>query len=355
LSDTKKILIVGPVLPPLGGISVHIDRLYKLLKFDYKIDFIDDSKNVKTGIYNFRRNSIKIYFKKILNSDILFIHSGSKLLKTIHIVVGKLLLKKIVITIHGYGNKRNYILKAIDSLIYNFSNKIIIVNSSIYKKIILKRKKCVLQNAYLPPNIDDEPQLPDSVLNLLENSRLNNEIVISANASNLSYFNHEDLYGLDMCVELSKYLVSKNHSILFIFFLSSFSDGNPLYSSALQKIKDYNLQSKFIIIIGYHSFVRLIIYSDIIVRPTNIDGDSLSVRESLLFNKITIASDAVERPKEVVLFSNRDQNDFNIKVELSCKKITDSVFEKKYNDINLIVENQKKFYRKIYKNILDEV
>jgi glycosyltransferase involved in cell wall biosynthesis len=46
--------------------------------------------------------------------------------------------------------------------------------------------------------------------------------------------------------------------------------------------------------------------SDIFIRATNTDGDSISVREALSMGTSVVASDASPRPKGVVLFANRD-------------------------------------------------
>ena len=45
---------------------------------------------------------------------------------------------------------------------------------------------------------------------------------------------------------------------------------------------------------------------NIFVRPTNTDGDSVSLREALHYGMPTVASDAVPRPEGTILFRNRD-------------------------------------------------
>jgi hypothetical protein len=87
--------------------------------------------------------------------------------------------------------------------------------------------------------------------------------------------------------------------------------------------------------------------SDIIVRPTNTDGDSLTIREGLFLNKKVLASDVVKRPEGVVLFKNRDLNDMEEKVE---KLIQEKDLNKdSSNDKNQfkIIEEFKKFYTEL--------
>ena len=38
--------MIGPVPPPTGGVSIHIWRLYHLLKADFDIEFVDEFKVV---------------------------------------------------------------------------------------------------------------------------------------------------------------------------------------------------------------------------------------------------------------------------------------------------------------------
>jgi len=69
------------------------------------------------------------------------------------------------------------------------------------------------------------------------------------------------------------------------------------------------MQSSFLLINEKASFVKLIEQSDMVIRPTNTDGDSLTIREGLYLNKIVLASDIVQRPEGTKLFKTRDAED----------------------------------------------
>jgi glycosyltransferase involved in cell wall biosynthesis len=49
---------------------------------------------------------------------------------------------------------------------------------------------------------------------------------------------------------------------------------------------------------------------DLFVRPTNTDGDSVSIREALHLGLPVVASDAVSRPEVCSIFATRDMDDF---------------------------------------------
>jgi hypothetical protein len=63
------------------------------------------------------------------------------------------------------------------------------------------------------------------------------------------------------------------------------------------------------------SFSKLIELSDIVIRPTNADGDSLSIREALYFQKPIIASDVVKRPTGTITFKTRNFDDFMLQLK----------------------------------------
>lgn len=321
MKKTTKILITGPVPPPAGGISIHIQRLCYLLKDEFTFDLIDESSIKKEGIFNIKSLNPIIYFKKVIKSDLLFVQSGNKLFKKIHILTGRLLAKKVIITLHGYGPRRKQPFRAIDGIFFNMAHKIILVNPEIAIRVPLPKDKCIVQHAFLPPIIENEPPLPSMVSNWLTNAKNLKRIIICANASRLDFNNNQDLYGLDMCIEAVKHLVEKRIPVSFVFTVSSLENGIEYFNKNLQMISDLKLQDHFMLISEKLSFVRLIEKADIVIRPTNTDGDALTVREAIYLKKQTIASDVVERPAGTILFKTRDITDMEMKLENAIKNM----------------------------------
>jgi hypothetical protein len=96
-------------------------------------------------------------------------------------------------------------------------------------------------------------------------------------------------------------------------------------------IKKLNLNECFLLLNENLSFVRLIEQADIVLRPTNTDGDALTIREALYLNKTVIASDVVKRPSGTILFKSRDTNDLEIKIMENISRIS-QMPEKQLND-----------------------
>ena len=345
------VLITGPLPPPAGGISVHIWRLKHLLENDFNLDFIDEAKDKKNNYFNIKSLNIFKYLKRIIASDVLFIHSGNKLLKKLHIITGKLFGKKIIITLHGYGPRRKMPFRAIDAAVFKLADKIILVNSDIYKKLSLPLDKCIVKHAFLPPVMSEEPSLPEYINEQIKIARQQNKIIICANASRLDTHNNQDLYGLDICVETIRRLVNKGIPVYFVFTVSSLSKGENRFNEAQSLIKNYKLEDHFLLVNERLSFVKLIENSDIVLRPTNTDGDALTVREALFLGKKVLASDVVERPEGTNLFKTRD-------IDSLEKQLESLINEKKSNavkNLNETSENDSNSLKDFYSTLISNL
>jgi glycosyltransferase involved in cell wall biosynthesis len=100
VTDTKKILLIGPYPPPAGGVSIHIERLlrksidqsFELAVFDAgKFRFIN-----KSG----KRQTIFRAINYFLQAKIVHIHISNAFKIFIGLIV-KLFGKKLIYTIHN--------------------------------------------------------------------------------------------------------------------------------------------------------------------------------------------------------------------------------------------------------------
>lgn len=301
--------------PPAGGISIHIHRLQHVLAAQYNVILVDESRIQKPGIFNLFTFQFSKYLKLIKQSDLLFIHSGNRFFKKLHIIMGRIFRKKILITIHGYGKKRPGIFRRWDEVIYGLAHQIILVNKEIYQKVQLPPGKCVIRNAFLPPIMEEEKALPAQVQERIKTSRSQGKLILSNNASRLDTFKGQDLYGLDICLKAVHQLVNEGINVDCIFCVSSLSNGKERFDAAQAYIKANQLESNFFLVNEKMSFVQLIAQSDLILRTTNTDGDSLTIREALYLKKPVLASDVVKRPTGTNLFICRDQEDLNYELK----------------------------------------
>lgn len=300
----KKLLIIGPFPPPYGGVSIHIKRLNALLSINFEIFKIDESNHKKANIFNLRSFHIIEYFRLVAKSNIIHIHSGHYLLRIIHFCTSKIFNKKLIITIHSYDERdKTFLEKYMDRLIFKYSYRVIFVSEEISQKFALKNS--FIKNAFLPPILSGEDPLPINIIYWIKFKRDKGYLICCANASRLDRFNNQDLYGLDLSIEASKQCREENIKIAFVFVVSDTTGAIDikLYENLIHQ---YDLANLFFLYKLPLSFIKLIELSDIILRPTNTDGDALTVREGLFLDKKVIASDVAKRPLNTYIFKNRD-------------------------------------------------
>ena len=184
----------------------------------------------------------------------------------------------------------------------------------------LERQKEYLCRLFLPPSLENEDELPNELEEILEkNKNKENKIVIS-NAYRLDWHNNEDLYGFDLLLKVAKTVKKNKLKIFIVLIISSGEENTSLLKKYNNQINNENLSSVVVLLPYAVSFVKLILRSDLVIRATNTDGDSLSIREALHLKIPVIASDVVERPSGTILFKNRDSEDLYEKIIANIDK-----------------------------------
>ena len=339
------LLLIGPLPEPKGGVSIHIQRLGRILEKDFKVHYIDESRVIKPGLYNIRSRKISPYLQLIRSADIVHIQSSLTILRCFHLLIAKILFRKRVLaTIHSiWGKSESEIL--LIRLTLKLADRVIAVNSNILE--ILKPANSIVQPAFIPPDLDMEPGLPDQVSSWLEKQRKQSRKIIAGNAFRIELYEGQDLYGIDLCLDMMQRLVhGEGLPISLIFMVSSLDRAGKILEEYLMQIKELGLEDHILLACINLSFVRLLTHTDIVIRPTCTDGDALTIREALYLGKPVIASDVIERPTNTIIFRNRDATDFSEKVlsVISGRHPTTA------NDETL--ESYRDFYLALYRQIM---
>lgn len=344
----NKILFIGPLPPPSGGASLHISRMTKLIENEFDIELIDESRTIKNNQFNIRSLNLFVYLKKVLKADLIYIHSGVNILRYFHLFIGCLTFKKMILTLHSYPYTKKPVLKFMDEFFFKKADVIFVVNSEILSRLSLPPEKCVIRSAFIPPKMDTEPNLPNALVDWIDDRKSKGKKIICANAWQLKIFNNQDLYGLDICIEVTRQLIENGAEISFAFIVSSLDENKNMFLDYQKIIENSGIKENFLLFNESISFVRLIECSDIVLRPTNTDGDALTVREALFLGKKVIASDAVKRPAGTVTFKSRDVADLNRKIsEMISAEDEEGVKQPKESE-----EDYNKFYSDLlYKTI----
>lgn len=310
-----KILLIGPAPNNIGGISIHLRRLTELLSDVYVFSIIDEGRKRWSGVYNVRSLDVRKYFQIVKAADIVHIHSGVWILRLFHVLCCKTILhKRTLVTVHRDPSIESFSM--ITKFCLSLCDAVIAVNEKGYK-FLLDNNKCKYYHlpAFIPPNIETEPQLPDTITTWIEKVRKNpKNVILCSNAWNLVFHNGVDLYGLDICIDAIAMLNKTSHNYFLIFVLASNTGHQELLIQYKSKIKELGLSDNIFIYESPTSFVRLLNECDIVLRCTNTDGDAISIREALHLGKCVVASDVVERPEGTIIFKTRDVNDLVKKV-----------------------------------------
>lgn len=303
-----KVLLIGSLPPPLGGVTVHITRLTEALrKLGYLVSLLNESRNLRDDVPNVRTSSLRDYFALLRRADIVHIHSSNPGVRLYHAVAARLAGKQVVITLHSA--KSNVIGRLLYRMACAVAHRAIPVSKEIRESLGLKVEPIP---AFLPPSRSEEV-VPPELADWMEMQRREGRRVAVSNASNMRLFAGQDLYGLDMLVEcFARPDVARKYALLLV--VASVRIGADSFKALQQDIERRGLGAQIKLVNVDAPFAGIIANADAVVRATNTDGDALTVREGLWYGKRVLASDCVMRPEGTELFKTRDVDDLAIKL-----------------------------------------
>jgi len=320
-----RIGLIGSYPPPYGGVTVHIQRLMKKLD-EYPIDYVlydvaggqrERNDNRIISIHHPKLWILKYFFSG--TPEIIHNHTTDWRGQVLVGLMG-FLGKKTVSTLHSERLVKswkdyNVIKRKVIQIALQSTTSLIAVNAHIREFCLslgVDPDKVFLIPAFIPPEPDEKElhEIPQKIRDFVKT----HDPLISANAFKIKFFKGEDVYGIDLCIELCSRLKQDRDTIGFVFFLPQIGDTH--YFSHLQRrIADLHLQDNFLFVTEPYPFYPLLLKSSVFIRPTNTDGDAISVREALFFGVPSVASDVVTRPEGTILFKNRNIDDLTKKVQ----------------------------------------
>jgi glycosyltransferase involved in cell wall biosynthesis len=320
--NNHSIALIGLYPPPYGGVSIHIQRLAQLLEsrqIKYTIYDISGVSKKDPSIVVIRNVTIwLLYHSLYLREGIIHCHGYSPKTISILSLLGIIKRKVIMVTLHSFRYEQKN-MSLLDRFAFWMARKaqvnFIAVGQEIKNKIIplgLRTENVKVIPAFIPPTVRQAEidEIPQDTWAFIHSHRP----VISANAFSLRFYNNQDLYGLDMCVELCATLKSSYPDIGIIFALPDIGD-NEYFQKIKQRIAEKGINGNFFFQTKPCQFYPILMKSDVFVRPTNTDGDAVSIREALYFKVPLVTSDVVARPEGSILFKPRDFDDFISKVK----------------------------------------
>ena len=284
----KKLLVIGriPENSGIGGVTIHVSRLLQLYeKFNMPYDFLD--LGVKKNIYKICQN--------ILKADSVYLHSSSPILRFLISIFCLFTLKKLLIMVHGDLGRFNFFKNQLDFFSIKLCYKPLLINKKSYLKGLRLNKNSKLVSAYIPPIITIP--LDKELTKRIEIERQKSKLIVVTNASRLSFDKlKKDIYGISALLKYFK--KSKN-----IFFIVADPSGN--YKKYITSNFSH-LSNVGFFINKKIDFYELLKLSDVFIRNTSTDGDSLSIREALELNVACYATNVVSRPHGTIVYNSLD-------------------------------------------------
>lgn len=314
----------GPYPPTYGGVSVHIRRLHlRLLRLGCKSTVITPpgfAAFPETGVSvagRFRRRSHWLRYPGIpIPGEIVHCHDCWMRMSW---VLCRLRLqgRALVITVHDQQDARRWNTVGFDRrlagrLLARLPGVHWIAVSQNVRQQLLARGVQDRQIQVIPAFI--LPAREDSITDALPSALLaflaTHQPVLSIYGSKYDFVQGVDLYGFDMAIEALASLKSKHPSIGLV--VSVPTNSHHVYQSELaRRATELGCADRVLFLNeGVLDGCELWRRSNVHLRPTVTDGDSVAVREALALGVAVVASDAATRPSGCIQFPSRNMQTF---------------------------------------------
>ena len=314
-SPDVEILLVGPLPPPLGGVSVHVQRLLPILSdagFRARAvnHFSSQDSPLVTGTLN--RNPWNYYRLSGRFPARLVHYHHSRWIHLVSLALGMSRRRsRYLVTFHYAGiqdqlTSRIPLLSAITRWALRRFDAIIAVSTEVRDVIQdhSEQRVAAVIPAFVRPAPSESVEYDDVVKRHLQSGR----ILLTASYGVQFLGNGRDIYGLDSTIDAFVAIAPARPELRLALFMAKrpqAGDEVKFLQRLERRLQGAGLRERVLIAFGL-PFVPALSHDVIFLRPTRIDGDALSVREALDAGVPVIASDAVERPPGAVTYATDD-------------------------------------------------
>ena len=319
------VAIVGVIPPPFGGVSVHVLREIELLRTEgFKVDLYEQrgKSDPDNSVYPLPKSRLGFFkFLTRVDCDLLHFHFSNHMASALTGLV--LLLRptqKYICTIHGESLVKAWVGGGwwYRKLLKNYlcrADAIISVNPDVAKfiqeTIGVSDTIVAVIPAFLPPSREE---LADENIPLAVAEFIDGRTVIGTHGWFGFFQDGVHVYGFDMIAKLVALTKQKGLDVVFYTVISGSYDAE--HREQIFRLQE-PLKDRWLIIEESFACASLFGKSDVFIRPTYTDGDSVSIRECLSLGVPVIASDAVKRPDQCSIFESRNQESLHA-VFLDC-------------------------------------
>jgi glycosyltransferase involved in cell wall biosynthesis len=316
----RKVALIGVYPPPVGGISVHIERLCDLLEHrDIPYTVYDNTQGVKERpvVYTGPIEKWSLRYLFTCKEDVIHVHF---LRWQVRVILALLALrgKRVIFTVHSMRDEErqpSLFQRLLIGLTGLLSHAFVVVNPAFRDKLVsygIPEKKIHVIPPFLPPRIKNT-EWSDEIRAFLaadgKEGEPDDDIqIVMANGAIGTFYQGQDLYGADLFVDLCKRVVETHDNVRFLYCVTHVVD-RDYYRQLQEKVQERGLTRYFLFAETPAEYHLLLSRAALFIRPTNSDGNAISVYEAIQMGVPTLASDAVERLPQAILFANRNLDD----------------------------------------------
>lgn len=330
-SRWPEIALIGAYPPPYGGIGIHLQRLAdRLEKEGANFTLYNTVSSVHRpphiiSVSNYRALWL-LWFCLRHRCKIVHLVTTNWLSYILVGMAATIRSGKYIISIHNMmlndilDNSRS-IKACITRWLLRKMDTVIACNQEIEQQCAdragVRREHMCMIPAFIPPDPDCAEEMPAYIQQYIDR----HTPLLCATSWVGKTYQGSDLYGVDMMMELVSRLKRDYPDIGLILTVLGGDDEaiKQTVESAHRHVGDRILM----ITEPLDDFSRIVHSGSLFLRPTNTDGDAVSVREALHLGTPVIASDVVSRPDLCITFRSRDIDDFEEKVRQALKELPD--------------------------------
>lgn len=290
----NKILILGKIPPPIGGVTVHVSRLIEgLLERNFN----------EFELCDLKKQPAYYIFSKILRHRSIHLHISNPYAQLLFAIFCKITFKKLLLTYHGnwgrYGYSKNFAVNLSAWLAYTP----IVQNEESLRKAKRWNRNTVLISTFIgSKNIEPlRKELSDKIFEIKQSC----SVLFCTNAWNLTFDKKgKEIYGIfDIILKIEN---TPGAGLII-------SDPSGNYKPYVKKYRP-EIPANILFISENHDFRNILKCCDAFIRNTTTDGVSLSIHEAIQENVVVFASDVVKRPAVCRLYD--DFSKVNLQEEL---------------------------------------
>jgi len=333
----EEIAIWGTPPPPIGGMSVHIERLTQYLEREgisycmYDLKSLGHAHPNIVNIKSIWRWYLSLIFLR--SPKIHYVISSTYYVRFLAVILKVVRRKKVIIRVGGeslaHSLQHGGLQKHMSLWATKNCTAFIGVNAEIYKlaRDIRNNNKITAHIPGFILPIDNKEIINEDIKNFLNSKSCN-----MAYSGMIQPKSDRDIYGAWLLLEaLSQLKKSTDDFRIVIYTYVQYLDDG--YKEFLEEIIKLKLEDNILVKESTGPLHPVFNHIDLFLRPSLTDGDSNALREALAFKVPSIASDAVPRPNGCTLFDNGNISDLSEKLLYAIRNIVTLKASAQHNTI----------------------